>query len=92
MNIIKKTHNYTYACSMCHVSSNQLDKENQSKGRQVKSCMNCPDRNNTVDLGIRTKPPPDKNHPDKNHLDKNPPGHNPSRTKTPPDENHPVIQ
>ena len=22
----------------------------QSKGRQVKSCMNCPDRNNNVDL------------------------------------------
>ena len=35
---------------MCHVSSNQLDKANQSKGRQVKSCMNCPDRNNNVDL------------------------------------------
>ena len=50
MNIIKKKHNYTYACSMCHVSSNQLDKANQSKGRQVKSCMNCPDRNNNVDL------------------------------------------
>ena len=49
MNIIKKTHNYT-ACSMCHVSSNQLDKANQSKGRQDKSCMNCPDRNNNVDL------------------------------------------
>ena len=50
MNIIKKTHNYTYACSMCHVFSNQSDKANQSKGRQVKSCMNCPDRNNNVDL------------------------------------------
>ena len=50
MNIIKKTHNYTYACPMCHVSSNQLDKANQSKGRQDKSCMNCPDRNNNVDL------------------------------------------
>ena len=51
MNIIKKNpHNYTYACSMCHVSSNQLHKANQSKGRQVKSCMNCPDRNNNVDL------------------------------------------
>ena len=50
MNIIKKPHNYTYACSMCHVSSNQLDKANQSKGRQIKSCMNCPDRNNNVDL------------------------------------------
>ena len=35
---------------MCHVSSNQLDKANQSKGRQDKSCMNCPDRNNNVDL------------------------------------------
>ena len=35
---------------MCHVSSNQLHKANQSKGRQVKSCMNCPDRNNNVDL------------------------------------------
>ena len=23
---------------------------NQSKGRQVKSCMNCPDRNNNLDL------------------------------------------
>ena len=49
-NIIKKTHYYTYACSMCHVSSNQLHKANQSKGRQVKSCMNCHDRNNNVDL------------------------------------------
>ena len=41
--------------------------------------------------GIRTKPPPDKNHPDKSHPDKNPPGHNPSRTKTLPDKNHPII-
>ena len=39
--------------------------------------------------GIRTKPPPDKNHPDKSHPDKNPPGHNPSRTKTLPDKNPP---
>ena len=35
---------------MFNVSSNQLDKANQSKGRQDQSCMNCPDGNNNVDL------------------------------------------
>ena len=38
MNIIKKTtHNYIYACSMCHVSSNQLDK---AKGSQKADKLN----------------------------------------------------
>ena len=38
MNIIKKTtHNYIHACSMCHVSSNQLDK---AKGSQKADKLN----------------------------------------------------
>ena len=50
MNIIKK-HIITHIC-MFNVSCifKPVRQSNQSKGIQDKSCMNCPDRNNNVDL------------------------------------------